>query len=266
MTSSLDNDFLSVPIGPQDVKIVLVRPQYLGNIGACARICKNFGLRLLTLVSPPNNYKDAEARKMAVGAFDVLKQARVFSTLHEAIADTQLIFGTSSCFQRQVEPVPLTTACEELRASGRSAAFVFGDERNGLTLEELSLCHRIVRIPSNPAFPSLNLSHAVTVVAYELTREHQFNLTPSTSTRKYKRAEFPTLREEDEFFQLAERFLRRVDFLRSYNQHVLMEDLRSLYKRVMPRKREIDLLRGILFKSLQEMKDSALAEEDDCLR
>src|SRR3984885_15562816 len=100
-------------LDPANVYFILVRPVYLGNIGSMARLIKNFGFSNLRLVEAPRNYKDAEARKMAVGAFDVLKASQVFNTLNEAVEDMNLVIGTSTGQQRSQPLVALSQAVEQ---------------------------------------------------------------------------------------------------------------------------------------------------------
>lgn len=233
-----------------NVSFVLVRPYYLGNIGSAARALKNFGFTELGLVEPPTNYKDAEARMMAVGAFDLLKNASIYSSLSQAAENSALIYGTTSGRQRSQNLLTIQEAAEEAAALSldNKVIFAFGDEKNGLGNEELSLSHRLVHIPTNPEFPALNLAQAVCVTAYELTRTTVFGNPMRSTPPKYTRRELPTVRDEDEFFALTEELLVEMDFVREYNKSVIVNDLRRLYQRMSPTKRELDLVRGLLFR------------------
>lgn len=247
-TMPLDGTDNETDCRQENVSFVLVRPYYLGNIGSAARALKNFGFQQLALVEPPHNYKDAEARMMAVGAFDVLKAALVYDSLSQAALDTAVLFGTTSGRQRSQNLLSVQEAAEVAVAAAakNKIAVVFGDEKNGLGNEELALCHHLVHIPTNPTFPALNLAQAVTVVAYELTRQNFFGTVMRNTPPKYTRRELPTMKEENEFFELVQRFLQQIDFVREYNQSVIVNDLRRLYQRMSPNKRELDLVRGAL--------------------
>ncbi|MBA4078864.1 MAG: hypothetical protein C0508_27795, partial [Cyanobacteria bacterium PR.023] len=157
-----------------NIIFILVRPNFLGNIGSTARVMKNFGFSQLRLVNPPRNYLDAEARKMAVDAFDVLKKAKVESSLSQALSDINLAFSTSACQHRTEEPEALGHLVEKLHQQDltreNKIAFVFGDERDGLTKEEIARCHELILVPTEPTFASLNLAQALGIVAYELSR------------------------------------------------------------------------------------------------
>ena len=152
---------------------VLVRPSFLGNIGSVARVLKNFGFTELRLVAPPKNYKDAEARKMSLGAFDLLKNAKIYETLSDALKDVNYSVGTSCGTQRENELVSLEQLPQQLSDLAlrlKKVAFVFGEERDGLTKDELNRCDVVVSIPTDPNFASLNVSHAIGIFAYELRK------------------------------------------------------------------------------------------------
>lgn len=232
-----------------NVKFVLVRTEFLGNIGSVARVMKNFGFAQLALVQPPNNYKDAEARMMAVGAFDVLKAATVYDTMLDAVSECGTIYGTTSGRQRSQHLQSLQEASPEAIAHSNTdkIAIVFGNEKNGLDNDELARCHRLIYIPDNPQFAALNIAQALGVVAYELTRGNDFGVPPA-SEPKYTRRLLPTVSEEEEFFALVEQFFESIDFTRDHNRELVLNDLRRLYQRMHPNKRELDLTRGALYR------------------
>jgi tRNA/rRNA methyltransferase/tRNA (cytidine32/uridine32-2'-O)-methyltransferase len=149
--------------------IILCRPSEPGNTGAVCRVLKNMGLSRLRLVTPaPLN--DGEVRARAVHAGDVWEQTRVFDSLESAVADCSLVIGTTRRRGRRRKSVTMTPreAAVYLRDRPGPAALVFGNERTGLEDRELRLCHLASHIPADGAFPSLNLSHAVQIYAYEL--------------------------------------------------------------------------------------------------
>ncbi len=242
---------MTAPINPQDIYFVLVRPVYLGNIGAFARLLKNFGFRHLRFVDAPKNYKDAEARKMAVGAFDLLKSSETFTTLKEAVADVSFVVGTTAGQQRSQSLMPLTQALEKVRASsGNKIAIVFGDERNGLSNEEIALCHILTRIETDKQFPSLNVAQAACVMAYELSRVCGL---PLENGQNAPEVTLPTGKSDHELFEQVEILLDRIEFSRKFNKDVVTKELRRFYYKAAPTKRESDLLRGVLHKLNQAL-------------
>ncbi|HET6452261.1 MAG TPA: TrmJ/YjtD family RNA methyltransferase [Spirochaetia bacterium] len=155
-----------------DVRIVLVRPRDPRNVGAACRAMKCMGLEELVIVAE-GLLDPAQARVLAHYAADVLDRARVCADLREAIGDAVLVAGTTRRRGKNrkyfsVFPEQLAERIGSIGAG--TVAVLFGNEENGLTDEELALCNLAVTIPASPRFPSLNLSHAVQVVCYEIFR------------------------------------------------------------------------------------------------
>jgi TrmH family RNA methyltransferase len=153
------------------IDVVLVSPRNPLNIGAVARAMANFGFNQLTVVAPYEPHW-REARS-AVGAPELLTNARETTSLAEAVRDCSLVLGTGTLTHRKAEQpavrldnlAPL--AAEALRR-GERIAVVFGPEKHGLTREDLSYCHILVEIPTDPRQPSMNLGQAAAVCLYEL--------------------------------------------------------------------------------------------------
>ena len=167
-----------------DVVIVLSRPERAGNVGAVCRAMKNMGLSRLRLVAPvTDTFSLSEAglgfggdlaviRARAIHAVDVWEKAETFDTLAAAVKDCAVVVGTTrrrGSHRKQVTMTPSETA-GFLKTHPGPAALVFGNERTGLEDEELELCNFASHILANETFPSLNLSHAVQIYAYELFR------------------------------------------------------------------------------------------------
>jgi tRNA/rRNA methyltransferase len=153
------------------VRVVLVRPEVAANVGAAARTIRNTGLEGLSLVAP-GDWRTVECWRTAWGAHDVLEQAQVFDDLASALAGAHTVIAFSGKRDRERPALDVREAAREVAAMapGERAALVFGAETSGLTLDELDLCGRRALIPSHPDQPSLNLSHAVMVAAYEVFR------------------------------------------------------------------------------------------------
>ncbi len=154
-----------LPMGSQRFAVVLVRPKLSANLGAVARASKNFGVEDVSLVEPAAA-ADEEAHRLASGADDVLERLRRFETLPAAVADFPVVIATSSLRgrgeRRSLELASLPQFLQEV--GGARAAFVFGPEKSGLTEEEMSHASAALRLPTDPDFPTMNLSHAVAVV------------------------------------------------------------------------------------------------------
>ncbi|HET9397372.1 MAG TPA: RNA methyltransferase [Sphingomicrobium sp.] len=156
--------------GPAPI-VVLVRPQLGQNIGKAARAMLNFGLTELRLVAPRDGWPNPEAGPAASGADAVLDNARIFETTAEAIADCSLVYASTVRRRDLVMPVvgPEEMAREIHFTNGR-AAILFGPERSGLGSDDVAVASRIVTVPINPDFSSLNLAQAVILLAYEWSR------------------------------------------------------------------------------------------------
>jgi TrmH family RNA methyltransferase len=155
------------------LRVILVSTRNPLNIGAAARAMSNFGIRHLRVVNP---YQPAfrEARS-AVGASDVLASAEQFKTVADAVADCTLIVGTTAVRHRNLHH-PLRRLEDGARLIRRrlgssSVALLFGSEKRGLTNDDLSHCHWLLRIPTHDSNISMNLGQAVAVCLYELIRD-----------------------------------------------------------------------------------------------
>jgi tRNA/rRNA methyltransferase len=151
--------------------IVLVRPQLGENIGKAARAMLNFGLTDLRLVSPRDGWPNPAAGPAASGADIVLEQARVFETVAEAVADCPFVYATTVRKRGLVVPVVTPEqAAREIRDQPGRSAILFGAERSGLETEDVAVAQKIVTVPINPEFRSLNLAQAVILLAYEWSK------------------------------------------------------------------------------------------------
>jgi TrmH family RNA methyltransferase len=150
---------------------VLVRPEAPVNIGAAARIVRNTGLAGLDLVDP-GDWRTVECWRTAWGAHEVLEQARVFADLASATAAAGYVVGFTGRREGGVRVEDVRDVAAEVAglAAEETAALVFGPETSGLGEAEMASCGRRSVIPAHPDQPSLNLSHAVMVAAYEVFR------------------------------------------------------------------------------------------------
>ncbi len=148
--------------------IVLIRPQLGENIGAVARAMLNFGLTDLRLVAPRDGWPNPAAGPAAAGADWVIANAAACATLAEAVADCTTLYATTVRRRGVMKPVltPAAAAAEMQHLPGR-AAILFGAERSGMEADDVAAAHRIITVPVNPAFGSLNLAQAAIIIAYE---------------------------------------------------------------------------------------------------
>ena len=151
--------------------IVLVRPQLGENIGKAARAMLNFGLTDLRLVNPRDGWPNPAAGPAASGADIVLEKARLFDSVADAVADCAFVYATTVRKRGLVTPIVTPEqAAQELHAQAGPSAILFGAERSGLETEDVAVAQKIITVPINPEFGSLNLAQAVMVVAYEWSK------------------------------------------------------------------------------------------------
>jgi TrmH family RNA methyltransferase len=163
---------MPAPANLARVRIVLVEPRAAVNIGASARAMSTMGLSDLALVRPRASRRSPEACCVAHNAVGMLESAQEFAAVREACATAALVVGTTNRRRSRVapDPIPMRDAAARIaEVAGRQpVAVLFGNEESGLAAEDLSHCHLLATIPTVPASPALNLSHAVMVVAYEI--------------------------------------------------------------------------------------------------
>lgn len=178
----------------------------------------------------------------APNATDLLANAQLFATLNEAVADCNLVVGTTD-YRRVEDKQTVYTPFDlshELTATEYKLALVFGSEKHGLTNEDLSHCHRVMSIPTQPNCPSMNLGQSVAICCYELIRNQaQTEILP-------RPAETATARAVEEAFDLSLDVLRQIDFVLPGNEPDLKRRIRSSFFRFNLNKYDVEMLCGIL--------------------
>jgi TrmH family RNA methyltransferase len=225
------------------IRIVLVDTSHPGNIGAAARAMKNMGLGDLVLVRP-QQFPSAEATARASGADDLLARARVVGGIPEAIAGCGRVMGSSARPRTaNWRVLDARAAATELVAAARSApvAVLFGNERNGLSNEDLAACHALVNIPANPEYESLNLAQAVQIVCYEL------RMACGPAVRRLA-PEAPDAAAEELAHLRGHlgRVLHRLGFPAQPSAAQIEARLMRLVTRAVPDQKEVQILRGLL--------------------
>jgi tRNA/rRNA methyltransferase len=226
-------------------RVVLVRPRIAANVGAVARVMRNFGLSELVLVAPEAELDDPRGRTLATHAEDILDAARVVADFDAAVADCQLVAGTSArtggLFRRQSVGTPEEILPRLLPAlASGPAALVFGPEPSGLANDEVARCHYLIHIPTDERHPALNLAQAVAVCLYELRRTWLSQTEPRQPAEPA--ADFAA--QEHMFARLRES-LEGIHFLYGDKAEALMHALRHLLGRARPTEMEVKLLLGL---------------------
>jgi TrmH family RNA methyltransferase len=224
------------------LRVVLVAPRNPLNIGAAARAMSNFGFTELRLVNP---YEVAfrEARS-AVKAHAVLEQAREFGTVAEAVADCELVVGTTSLGPRALEhPLRRLEYGGKLIArklATRPVALLFGSEKFGLSNEDMSHCHWLMRIPTREEHGSMNLGQAVAVCLYEMIRSPAAARTAPEPKRAAEAAQL------ERITQLLEEVLDRSGYVHARTEGSTRLKLRRLVRRMQWNAHDAEVWLGML--------------------
>lgn len=231
-----------------NIKIVLVETSHTGNMGSAARAMKTMGLTNLCLVNPIIK-PDSQSISLAAGASDIIKNAHICSSLTQAIADCNLVIGTSARSRSLQWPNLTPKVCADKivqQALNSKVALVFGRERVGLTNDELQKCDYHVSIPANPDYSSLNLAMSVQVLCYEI-RMSMLNTQDLTSNPiEVAEVDFPTNADIERFYQHLQQTLLNTGFINANHPGQVMGRLRRLFTRAHVEQQELNILRGIL--------------------
>src|SRR5689334_21629 len=229
----------------KNIRIVLCETAHPGNIGAAARAMKTMGLAELVLVNP-KRFPDPQADWLAVGAADLLKNARVCDSLDEALAGSA--FSVACTARPREVAAPMVSAREAAArmvevARKQPVALVFGNEKFGLTAADVNKCQLLASIPADPKFSSLNVAAAVQVFTYELRVAALGSVVPRGSG---KLPEHATHEEIELFYEQLERSLLKAGFLNPRNPKKLMARLRRLFGRTQLEQEEVNILHGVI--------------------
>ena len=220
-----------------DLRVVLVEPIYCGNIGSISRVLKNFGFSDLVLVNPCDI--DEEAHIMASHATDILEGAKTVESVQEAVYGSNLIIGTTS--------KPGSTTDEHIRMPFFSPkelkekindklgtiTILFGREDVGLSNNIIKICDMVVYIPTSPTYPVMNISHATSVILYELS-DIKTGVIPMAKTENKER-----------FFSHLNQFLGKINYPPHKREKTLLM-VRRILGRAELTGREVQTLHGIL--------------------
>ncbi len=151
---------------------ILINPQLGENIGSCARALKNFGFSNLNIVSPRDPWPNTKARMTSVGAYNIIKSAKIYNNVEDAVKKFDLIFATTArkrdVNKKHISIINFIKLLSKYKKS--NIGIMFGPEASGLSNHDLSLSNFIIQIPTSSMLTSLNLSHAVIVICYEIYR------------------------------------------------------------------------------------------------
>jgi len=239
--------------------VILVNPQLGENIGASARAMLNFGLTDLRLVNPRDGWPNRKARSAASHADLVIDAARVFETTREALAEMQVIYAATARPRDMLkDELAPHEAALEMRAAfsrGQKVGIMFGPERQGLANDDIVLARKIISVPTNPAYASLNLAQAVLLVAYEWFQSG--DVIDAGRVRRTLPDEPPLAKHQDviAMFEHLEAELDSAKFLKPVEKRQRMiRNIRNIFQRASLYEQEVRTLRGVI-KALSESRE-----------
>jgi tRNA/rRNA methyltransferase len=243
--------------------VILVRPQLSENIGTTCRAMLNCGLTELRLVHPRENWLSDKAIAASAGAEQLLRDAKVYDTTNEAIADLHRVYATTGRNRFMVKPVVTPKrAAEEIRvhAANRLACGVlFGPERTGLENDDVSLAETVITVPLNPDYCSLNLAQGVLIIAYEWYQAGA----PAEPVAMTKGAAPPASKKDlNGFFDHLERELDECGFFRVDEKRPgMMRNIRNMFERADLTLQEVRTLHGMVHELVTYRHRKSRAEE-----
>jgi tRNA/rRNA methyltransferase len=234
---------------PCQLCMILVNPSLSQNIGSVARAMLNFGLQELRLVNPKKDWLNQDARSLAADADIVLDQAKVFITLQDALQDLQVIYATTArprdLNKEIITPAQAAQEILHFPPLNYRVGILFGSEKCGLDNDHIALSHKVITIPLNPNFTSINLAQSLVIVAYELfqTQDPQLLKDPLWQRRE-------TVAPYEEllgFFDHLETELQKSGYFRpAHKAPVMTRNLRNLFTRAHLSSQEVRTLRGVI--------------------
>jgi TrmH family RNA methyltransferase len=220
-----------------DIQFILVRPRNSGNVGSAVRVLRNFGFEPPRIVDM-YRFSPDEARQLAAGCEADIDGLQFFPTLDAALADRAFVIGTTAQKRSRWHLAPVDEGVPRVSsAQWKHAAILFGNEKSGLSEEELTRCEEIWTVPTR-GYPSLNLSHAVGVVAWEIRRQ-------DPSRRKTPAPELAPREVVDPMFDQMFQSLEKISFLHPGQDERVRAILRQLFSRNGLTRRDVQVLRGI---------------------
>ncbi len=220
---------------------VLCRPVDVRNVGGAMRSVVNHGMAGLRIVgSGPFDEEDIFAYSSGAVAHGALEY---FDTLDAAIADCELVVGTSRRTRDPDAPPQWPAAGVAARlASAARVGLLFGTERTGLTKAEMDRCSAVIWVPTTEAFPSMNLAHAVACMGYELARPEAASVGPAIAEAAAPRLEAS---KREAFFAHVERMVGSVGYPPGRSPDAFVRRLRKILHRANPNQQELSLLGGV---------------------
>ena len=224
---------------------ILVKPQLGENIGACARSMKNFGFRKLHIVKPKINFPNHKAKATSVGAYDIISKAKVYNNVEDAISTFNLIVSLSAR-RRDINKKHISLQDFQKILTNKinlNIGLMFGPEASGLSNKDLSFSNYILQIPTSAKFKSLNLSHSLTIICYEI-----FKLINKKSIKKNSsKLKISSKSNISSVLKHLISLLENKDFFVPIEKkHSMLLNINNLIYRLEPNDKELRILASII--------------------
>ena len=231
---------------------ILIKPQLGENIGASARSLKNFGFKNLIITNPKHGWPNIKAKATSVGAFDILNKTRVFDSTNSAIQNFDIIFSFSArkrdINKKHISLNKFLNITKKFKQ--KKIGLMFGPEASGLSNLDLSYANYVVQIPSSPKFKSMNLSHSVSLVCYEIFKLNNFKLTKQLLFNK-------NIGQKGKLSQIINLLVNKLEqknfFKPNEKRSSMIKNINNLFYRMEPNDKELRIL-GSLIGSLSKNK------------
>ena len=228
-----------------NLNVVLVEPKGPLNVGSIARLCANFDVDELRIVSPKCDIFSLEARKMALKGHKFIEKCKIFKTTEQAIFDCDLVLATSGRIETKtdssIEAIEDVSQWISSLSEIKNLAILFGREDRGLTNRELLFAQKIIYIPTSPTFSSLNLSHAVSIILYEIRKSFRLDL-----NQDLKVFNLASSKQINDSFLEIEELLNKVGYLLKHTSHAKISKFKKYILRANTSMHEMNVLRGIV--------------------
>jgi len=228
-----------------NLKIILVEPSGPLNVGSVARLCSNFNVDQLRIVSPKCDIYSLEAKKMALKGINFIEECSIYESIVDSISDCDLVLATCGRinYPKKYEQDCLENISNWIRnfKEVKNLAIIFGREDRGLTNKELLVAHKVFSVNTHKKFPSMNLSHAVSVVLYELSK-----IKKNDNILKKKVLDFATSKQIEDSFIEIEKLLIKTGYLLPHTVNAKISKFKQFIHRSETSKHELNILRGIV--------------------
>jgi len=227
----------------ENIHFILVRPQMGENIGSVARAIKNFNIKHLRIVNPRCHWPNQKALATSVGAKDIIYSSKIYSNFEDAIKNINCVIATSSRIRKKNYKYLSINELKKIDFK-KKIAIIFGPEASGLTNNELSYANYVIKLPTNNKFQSLNLSHCVILLCYEIFKI--LNKKNKKFNSKYKN-KLINKKDLNKFVNFLVNSLDQIGFLQpDHKRKSMIENIRTIFHKMNLSDKEMRILLGII--------------------